>query len=241
MKHIIIGAGEVGKNIAQNIKGEFSIYDKGEWEDTRASSLYGGPYYVHICIPYNDSFMEIVNRVKLIFNPKITIIHSTIKEGVISKLEDTDKILYSPVVGRHQDDFSESSRKFTKFFAGKRDKYDEVSDYFDYDTQYWGPNYDELVFAKLMSTAYMYWNLVYEKNLFNECKHKGYDHNKVYKRWNRNYNNGYGIDHPEWKRPIYDHVEDARPGGHCLGSNIFLTENHIINILRQWHERKIPI
>ena len=227
MKNIILGKGQVGNCIAQIVKGDVEIYDKGQWESLNMIQ----ENILHICIPYNDDFVKIVKQAKINFVSEITIVHSTVKEGTCNKIENC---LYSPLEGRHHDDFSESIKNFKKFFAGSRKDFEMIKNHFDLDCQYWGSNTSELEFSKIMSTTYMYWCLLFEKTIYNESIKKGYDPNKTYKRWNRNYNEGYGKTHPQFKRPIYDHVESKTPGGHCLGPNIHLTDNYITEKLKEW-------
>lgn len=235
MHHIILGNGEVGKCISEIISGETLIFDKGEWE----GGLPGldENIILHICIPYSSQFIDIVRMAAAIIDYRVMIIHSTVKDGTCETIA-RQNILYSPVTGRHQDDFSQSVRQFKKFFAGERMLYDRISPYFEVKTEYWGLNRSELEYAKIMSTSYMYWNLIYEKVLYSCCQEKNYDHNKVYKRWNRNYNNGYAAHHDEWKRPVYEHVEDPTPGGHCLRPNIHLTDNQINEFIKTWEIQK---
>jgi hypothetical protein len=230
MTHVILGKGQVADAIGQLISGKKTFYDKGEWEELE---LVVRCDIIHICIPYSDKFGLIMHDVDVKFKYDICIIHSTVHPEVLNG-DVPEGVLYSPVVGRHSDDFAMDIKNHTKFFAGRREIYDEVKDRFDMETQYWGENRSELAFAKIMSTNYMYWNLVYEKVLYKECVDLGYDPNKVYKRWNRDYNKGYEPRHPEWKRPIYDHVEDNKPGGHCLSANIDIVNNAITKVLQTW-------
>lgn len=230
-KHVILGYGEVGKVIELNVRGKVYHFDKGEWENSDASESLG-PDILHICIPYSLEFIDTTIQAIDIFMPKFVVIHSSVPDGTCDNIN--EDVLYSPVIGRHQDDFSYSSRHFAKYIAGKRELYDGVADMFEYIVDYWGPNRAELEYAKIMSTSYMYWCLVYEKTIHRECKERGYDPAKVYKRWNRNYNDGYSEMYPEWMRPIYDHFDDRKPGGHCLSPNIEMTNCFVNDILKKW-------
>ena len=98
---------------------------------------------------------------------------------------------------------------------------------------------EELAYSKIMCTNYMYWNLIYEKMMFNTCKARGYNFDKCYREWNKNYNQGIAMKHPEWTRPIYSHDNNKLPGGHCLSPNIHLDDNKISMILRAWEKGEI--
>jgi len=221
---IILGKGQVANAISELLKDDVVMYDKGEWENKHLESD-----VVNICFPYSDEFKNLLE--KATEKGKFVVIHSTVKPDLDMRNVD---LLYSPVTGRHDDDFASDIKNRVKFFAGDRYVYEKNKHYFDLETEYWGENKNELAYAKVMSTNYMYWNLVYEKALYNECQKHGYDHNKVYKRWNRMYNKGQEWLHPEWKRSIYDHVEDKKAGGHCLPANIHLVDNEITKILKEW-------
>ena len=231
MQHAIIGYGEVGKAISEHLRGHVTSYDLGEWEGKGRIEFYEPESIVHVCIPYNEKFMETLKRIKKRFSYDYMVIHSTLSpdENIID-----EKTLYSPVLGRHEDDFGQSIKKFKKYYAGKREVFDEVSMHIGLMNEYWGENAQELAYAKVMSTAYMYHNLIYQKQLYKDCKKRNFDFNKVYKRWNRNYNDGFQIDHPEFTRPVYSYVKDNKPGGHCLGPNTNLIENDITAYLKKW-------
>jgi hypothetical protein len=237
MQHYIIGSGEVGKCIGENIKGDVTYYDKEIWHEYNLCIINNKDYnIIHICFPYSENFIpqvaKLFSKNKNGYMKTTFIIHSTVEPKILTGMD--KQILYSPVVGRHGDDFGRDVKRYKKFFAGDRKVYESIKNSFDFDTEYWGTNRAELAYSKVMCTSYMYWNLIYNKVIHAECKQKGYDFNKVYKRWNRNYNKGLKELHPEWTRPIYEYMKGV--GGHCLTNNIFLSDNKILKILKRFQK-----
>jgi hypothetical protein len=228
--NIILGIGEVAQALNGNLESDQIMYDKSEWEHLSPREV----EFLHICIPYSNEFIEIVQNAQEIFITEHTIIHSTVRPGTSDKINNCH---YSPILGRHSDDFEENMGYYTKPMAGpKNDTFDKFQSEYKREVSWWGSNTDSLEFAKVMSTSYMYWCLVYEKLIHAECKKHGYDFNDVYTKWNMEYNAGIEQLHPSWQRPVYDHVDSHTPGGHCLSANIYLDDSFISKFLREWDE-----
>jgi hypothetical protein len=228
MNSVILGNGQVANALVSNFKQSIEKYDKGEWEDLKIQKT----NILHICIPYNEHFYGIVKKAELVFNPTFTIIHSTVKVGTTETLNAS----YSPVLGRHNDDFKKNINQYVKPFAGSKTaceafkkEYSKAIGYVSIDTQ-------SLEYAKQMSTNYMYWNLVFQKMVHADCKKYGFSFKDVYTKWNLNYNKGIKQKHEDWQRPIYDYDSNHQAGGHCLGANIYLDDYFISKFLREWHE-----
>jgi len=241
MNHVIIGRGQVGNVIKENLKSKASIHDKGEWEHLHGMNKEIG--VLHICIPYTDSFVSIVCNAIDVFAPVVAIIHSTVKAGTTKEISlkcIPCKLLYSPVNGRHADNFADNAKKYTKLFSGNKHAYELIKDEFFFSTLYINDNTDQLEFSKLMCTTRMYFDLVFQHELHDECRKRGYDYHFVYDTWTRVYNQGIREEHSNWQRPIYDYV-DGLPGGHCLRQNLLLDDNAIITYLKKYednHEKK---
>jgi hypothetical protein len=231
MIHSILGNGEVAQAIKPNLTHSVKIYNIGEWETLRKECI-----ILHVCIPYSAEFTKIVNKAVKCLGPEFVIIHSTVKPGTTKSLS-YQKSLYSPVMGRHNDNFPENIKSYTKYFAGDMEDFKSIEHWFSIPISYWGENKSELEFAKVMSTGYMYWNLIFQKMLFQECDERAFDFSKVYKRWNENYNTGLKYKHSDWQRPIYDYDPNPIPGGHCLDANIFLDKNPINDFLKKWQNQ----
>lgn len=221
MRHIIIGAGEIGNTIAHCVHGKYTIYDKGDWETLDQRKI--DDTVLNVCIPYSVAFVSIVKQAVRIFNPLVTVIHSTVKPGTTRKIGDA---LYSPVNGRHADGLVQTVKIYPKLFSGEHYLFEYIDGEYDLRTVYISDNTDELEYSKVMCTTYTGWNLIYEKEVYAECEKYGYNRERVYTMWNRLYNDGMDQTHPEWKRPIYDHVP-GEISGHCIIPNLELVKNDI--------------
>lgn len=230
---VILGAGQVGTAVLDNYIAPVRAYDKGQWEHLNGVVT----DFLHICIPYSDQFIDIVDDAIEIFHPEVLMIHSTVKPGTTEKIKYNHKI-YSPIMGRHKDDFSNNIKSYTKLMAGKDADCKRAMEKFNLSMGYWSDNFDELEFAKVMSTSYMFWNLIYQKVIFSECEKKGYDFHNVYEEWNHNYNTGISGNHPDWQRPVYHSDKNPIPGGHCLVPNTELVNNLITDLLKDWVKSK---
>jgi len=227
MINVILGNGQVANAIKPHIKNAIT-FDQGEWEKLPQQE---DTAILHIAIPYSDQFSTIVCDAMNVFNPRHIIIHSTVKPGTSRSLG----AAYSPVLGRHANNFKKDVLRYKKLISGSNEAYEAFKRSSKFKIDYVSDNTDELEFAKVMSTGYMYWNLLYEKMIFKECNDRGYKFNNVYKKFNKNYNEGVKSD---WTRPIYTHNDDPVPGGHCLPNNIYLDDNFINAILKEWQENK---
>lgn len=231
---IILGAGQVGTAVLDNYIKPVKVYDKGEWEHLRAV---GNTDFLHICIPYSDSFIDIVEDAVDVFLPEVLMIHSTVKPGTTRQITFPRKI-YSPIMGRHKDNFSQNIKAYTKFMTGAEQTCKRAMEVFNLAMGYWSSNFDELEYAKIMSTSYMFWNLIYQKIVKRDCDTLGYDFNRVYQQWGKNYNQGIEGTHKDWSRPVYHSDDNPIPGGHCLVPNTELVDNLITSVLRDWVETK---
>jgi hypothetical protein len=242
VKHIVIGAGEIGQAIAKVIprKDSISICDLGQWENQQVTAN-----IAHICIPYSEIFVDIVADVCRVTQATTVIVHSTVPPGTCDLINMRDGapvyLYYSPVVGRHEGDFG--LHNFDKYFAGQDvgKNFTNIQDCFTIQCGYWGENMESLEFAKVMSTTYMYWNLVFEKEMHKRCEERGYNFKKVYTTWNQNYNNGYRQQlQGHFQRPIYEHDGNSPvAGGHCLRANLDLDGNFITDCIKTWEVGQI--
>lgn len=234
MNSIILGRGQVGNAISANINGDIQLFDKGEWEHIKIKCD-----VLHICIPYSKQFIKITEHAINLFSPQILIIHSTVKPKTTKSIKFTKK-LYSPVNGRHDDNFAENTRLYNKYFAGNESSFDFIikNNIFKYKCAFIKCKPEQLEYSKIMCTNYMYWNLMYSNIIHDDCKKNGYDFRQVYTEWNINYNNGIEVLHHNWKRPVYTYVKGL-PGGHCLRPNIHLYDNKISKILKQYEKEYV--
>lgn len=210
---IVIGLGEVGTAIQK-------VFKADGYDITIGGSFVGEYKYLHICTPYNDTFVETVKRYQKIYNPLFTVIHSTVPVGTSRECG----ALHSPIRGLHPNLY-EGIMTFPKFIGGE--KASQVADYFRRaglkiilcDKQ------ETTELGKLLDTEYYRACIEFTikaKELSNEyCV----PFHEVYTLFNQTYNESYSkLGHEEYTRPILQPImKDI--GGHCVLNNKKIVEN----------------
>ena len=98
-RHLIVGRGEVGSAIEECLH---LSNVKVDWVDLD-HDIEGAYPYLHICIPWSDTFCDtVMARIKK-HTPIVCIIHSTVLPGTTDHIQAQlqTPVAYSPVRGRH--------------------------------------------------------------------------------------------------------------------------------------------
>ena len=122
-KNLVVGLGEIGLPILKLISKKFNtvgfdinkkLMDKKKYEKFKNIPT----NFVHICIPFSDSFEENVIDIVKIHNPEAVVIHSTVSPNTTEKLQKKLDIpvIYSATRGIHKRMFYDLKR-YTKFYA----------------------------------------------------------------------------------------------------------------------------
>lgn len=223
MKHLVIGLGEVGTALQAIL--DCDSYDiVASPEDDRR-----GPYDIlDICIPYSDSFHEIVAAYKLHYRPEHTVIHSTVPVGTSDALN----AHHSPVRGKHPD-LKPSLLTFVKFIGGSNAG-ELALEYEKYGFKMRAVKDARTTEAlKLWETTRFADSIVLEKEIYEYCQRNNLDFDLVYTEAIKTYNDGYEeMGLPRFASPIIEH-QDGPIGGHCVIPNCHLlqspTAKRIIN------------
>lgn len=207
MDDLVLGAGEIGMAIAQIFKTYAIGREAHKMQDTYCNIL-------HICFPYTKDFIKEVKLYQKKFNPKYTIIHSTVPVGVNRKLGS----IASPCRGIHPNLY-EGIMTFPKIIAGRDASL--IANHFRrvglkiilYDK----PEAAEA--AKLFDTEYYRHCIEFAKDVKKYCvKHK-LNFSEVYTIPNMTYNEGYKeLGHPEYQRPVLQPIM-TEIQGHCVLPN----------------------
>ena len=127
MNHLIVGYGEIGKAVHDIIDEQsIDIIDEGYTTPGKNRVI----DIMHICFPYDNKFIDEVNRYMSLYEPAHTIIYSTVAIGTTLKLPNA---VHSPVEGKHPNlassmrimprwigaDDKEERAFFEGYFAGK--------------------------------------------------------------------------------------------------------------------------
>lgn len=223
-QHLIIGFGEIGKAMKSVLTDKFNVFviDKDQHAEGRYS-------VIHICFPYNDSFVQQVNDYAKTYlsDGGLVIIHSTVKIGTTKLCQDA---VHSPVRGVHP--FLEDGlRTFVKYIGGSRAQ--EAADVFTSlgiktKISLRSENTEAL---KLWDTTYYGWNIIFEKAVFDFCNAHDLDFDLIYSEANTTYNQGYtDLGMPHVSRPVLQHASGAI-GGHCVIPNCSLLDHDVCKII----------
>ena len=222
---IVIGMGEIGSAVSEILEesGLFKVHKKD------MEPLEIGPEnridVMHICIPYSDSFAEIVSSYISQYKPHITIINSTIKPNTTKEIfENTQAdIVHSPVRGRHPK-LKEGLLRFVKFIgpinAQSAEKAEEHFKKLGIKTRTLKSSVDSEL-GKLLSTTYYAINIAFHQEMDRICGIYGADFREAVTKFNQTCT--MDIEH-KIPRPI---MFPGIIGGHCLLPNIEILKKDI--------------
>jgi UDP-N-acetyl-D-mannosaminuronate dehydrogenase len=239
MKNVaIIGLGEIGRAIKQietdskNIVNYFTE-DDAEYNNEKIDVM-------HICIPYSESFENIVINYVNKYLPKLTIIHSTVKPGTTLSIKNKSKVpvVHSPVRGIHPILY-DSIKTFEKLVGGD----DEDSKLAIEHLKSIGINAirlgsaNDTEMAKIISTTYYGHNILFAKMVNEICNKYNYDFKRIYTIPNKSYNDGYiKLNMPHVVRPTL-YPPTGIIGGHCITENFeLLPETRLKKIMKELNE-----
>ena len=113
----ILGYGEIGKSLAR-------FYKDPKIKDLDRDDGLQGVDILHVCIPYNDKFVDIIKKEIKEIKPKLTIIHSTVAPGTTKKIG--GMVVHSPVRGVHPHLY-EGIKTFVKYIGADDKKAGEMA------------------------------------------------------------------------------------------------------------------
>lgn len=205
MRHLVIGAGEVGTALhAVLSRAHPTTIRDIEPVDVQAEVL-------HIAFPWSDQFVAWVRRYEAEHGTSLTVIHSTVPVGIC----DPEGWVHSPVRGRHPD-LADSLLTFVKHFGGSRA--DEAAKLFedaDVDVTV-HPRAADTEAGKLWELVQFGVQVVVEKQIHTWCTDRGLDPDVVYRQFAEAYNAGYeALGDLRFIRPVLEHMPGPI-GGHCI-------------------------
>lgn len=171
---------------------------------------------MNICFPYSENFCSQVEEYQRMYQPKVTIIHSTVPVGTSRKLN----ALHSPVHGKHPN-LAPGIRTFKKYLGGAdqtmvkyvaryyraaRLRYKIVS----------SPEASEL--SKICCTTRLGWDVVFMKWVEELSEKYRVPFDEVY-GWVKYYNIGYRtLNMTKYTRPMLSPIP-GKIAGHCVIPN----------------------
>ncbi|HNW96452.1 MAG TPA: hypothetical protein PLQ44_00120 [Candidatus Paceibacterota bacterium] len=230
-KHLIIGAGEIGKALQRVLKphGIVDIRDvKSSEEEDR--------YYdvLHICYPAIKKFVQVTKKYIKQYKPQLVIIHSTVAVGTTRKI--APFAVHSPVRGVHPH-LEEGIGTFVKYFGGEKSK--EAAKIFSVLgilVQVF-PEPETCELLKILDTTYYGWNIVFAKEAERICQKLNLKFEDVYVDPNISYNEGYRkLGKPNVVRPVLVPMA-GKIGGHCVIPNCKLFPTWLTRIIKRRNEQ----
>jgi len=234
MKSLIIGNGEVGNSLHRILSDSYirDIKDEIIFNNIKLGRTEGILSFkcLHICFPYNKDFVKQVKKYQKAYKPKYTIIHSTVPVGTSKKCN----AYHSPVRGVHPN-LEEGLRTFVKYLAPKSRCLKRYFRKNGIKIEFMEKP-EETEFAKIMSTTYYGWNILFEKEMYRLCQKHNLNFNKVYEDWNKTYNSGYAaLGKQNVIRPVLKQV-NGKIGGHCVVQNLKLFKTKITNFINKYNQ-----
>lgn len=224
VKNLIVGCGQVGRALMSVLEAPGYDPQAGYMERDGITCD-----TIHVCFPYSEgerppevstnvwwqNFHKWVRDYQSLFQPKITVIHSTVPIGTSDSLNAN----HSPIRGRHPQ-LADSIRAFVKYVGGPQAQ--EVCAElrsFGIDARPVNSSRDTEA-AKLLDLMQFAASIAIEKEIHEFCGRLGLDFDLVYREFNASYNAGYSeMGSGHFVRPVLDHTPGPI-GGHCIIQNM---------------------
>lgn len=208
MKTLIIGAGQVGTALYENLKGHYEVFIR----DIEGVHL-EGIEVLHICYPEHPTFVDTTLRYVAQYKPKLTIINSSVSVGTTEKLG--SHFVYSPVRGRHPN-LAKEMRVFAKIVASKDENMAKLAQRYFAGAGFFALTSDDptgIELMKLLSNIHMGLEIAWRQEVSRILKRFN-AHEEDYEVWEETYRNGllkigdYNL--------IRSQMKPGPIGGHCV-------------------------
>lgn len=224
MLSLIIGMGEVGSALYEILSEKYKV----KRLDIKKGSNDNFPLLkieiLHICIPYSDNFVSIVNDYIDEIMSKYTVIHSSVPVGTCIQLKGT--IFHSPVRGTHPD-MKKGLLTYLKYISYDNFSQEDirvVCDYFE-DAgikMRFIHNTKTTELMKLLELCRYGVYIAFAKEQEAICRKFGIDYNQAYCEFERTSNEGLIAEgRPEMCQPVLYPFEKF-VGGHCTTEDMEL-------------------
>lgn len=213
---LVIGLGEVGRAVHQVLLRAHNVHATDKEKNVSRGGGGDGRFdFLHICIPYSDTFKGEVRWYQRQYGG-LTVIHSTVPVGTSAELE----AVHSPIIGLHPD-LELSLFTFTKFVGGPGAS-DVARHLMRCGVRCYTTDKSETTeLMKLLSTTFYGLCIEWTKTVKQTCVELGVPF-ELWTLWTHAYNEGYcKLGHPEFTRPLLIPLE-GQIGGHCVLPNLDL-------------------
>lgn len=223
----IIGYGEIGRSIDQIYK------NKGfcpEIKDFNVNGDLTNCDYLHICIPYTDSFVDIITDYVRQYSPKIVIINSTVQVGTSNRIYYITNVpvVHSPIRGIHPN-LVDGIMTFKMFIGSTVSsalvKVYELYEYLGLKNIVSCDKSETTELAKLLDTTYYGLCIAFHKDVKELCNKFNLNFDQVMTEYNKSYNQGYTqLGKQNVVRPVLQDMLGPI-GGHCVVPNAEILSN----------------
>jgi len=208
----ILGYGEVGQAIAK-------FYSNPSIKDLNRDDGLKGIEILHICLPWNEKFIEIIKKEIKEIKPKLTIIHSTVAPGTVKKIG--GMTVHSPIRGIHPRLF-EGIKTFVKYIGADNKKAGEAAkkhlESLGVRVKVFYPSITTEI-GKLFDTSYYGLCIAWHGEMKKLCDKFGIDFEKAVTDFNKTYNEGYiKLGKSNVARPVL-YPPKGGIAGHCVVPN----------------------
>ena len=230
-KSLIIGSGEIGKALYEVLSEKHASWIR-DLEDIEIDNV----EVLNICYPPIKDFVKITKEYIKKYNPKVTIIHSTVAPGTTKLCG--DMVVHSPIHGKHPD-ISLGIKTFVKYVGGDNPYAVTLAAKFLTEAgikAHIVSNSKTSEISKILCTTQYGWNILLMKEIVNICKKEGVSFHEIYTMWNMLYNRGYNeLKMPQFIRSILDPIS-GKIGGHCVVNNCDLLDSFITKTIKERNE-----
>ncbi len=218
-KVLVVGLGEIGAPLLEIVR---EVY-LADGLDIQPKQVQGPFDVLHICFPYSSDFVLTASEYIGRFDPKLTIIESTVLPTTTSRIyERTQKpICHSPVRGRQADGFKWAYYAYTKFIGPAEQEFGKMAEEYYHSLGFKTHVCNspvETEFMKVLNTTYYGLMIAWFQEIHRISKQFDIDEENVIEFFKSNETDS-GGKHP---RPVF------YPGvieGHCVIPNARLLNN----------------
>lgn len=241
----ILGYGEVGQAIAKFYGSINSPQVK--IKDLKRNDGLEGVEILHVCLPWNDKFVEIVKGEIKKIKPKLAIIHSTVVPGATLRIAQGKQkimVVHSPIRGIHPHLF-EGIKTFVKYIGADDKKAGELAknhlESLGIKTKVFIPSLTTEI-GKLLDTSYYGLVIAWHGEMKKICDKFAINFDEAVTDFNKTYNDGYAkLGKPNVVRPVL-YPPEKGVGGHCIVPNAEILKKYFkskaLDLILQYKPKK---
>lgn len=219
----ILGYGEIGSAIA-------TFYKNPKIKDLKRNDGLLDVDVLHVCIPWTDNFIKILEKELWQIKPKLTIIHSTVVPGTTKKLaaKFSGMVVHSPIRGVHPH-LAKGIKTFVKYVGADTKKAGLAAkrhlESLGIKTRVFFPSATTEL-GKILDTTYYGLCIAWHGEMKKISDKMGVNFDQAVSDFNITYNQGYtALGKHNVVRPVL-FAPQGQIGGHCVIPNTKLLKKY---------------